>query len=153
MGHFRYSLLLIAGLSCCGLLIGCKQSNTDTPQTTQSNAGSSSPAVTPTSSYLGAVDYRNCQSIKGWVFNNRDDKEKITVALYIDDKLIGTAPANILRPELKAKNIGTGEYAYSFEIPANFKDGQLHTVMVKTEGSNYTLSNIPNVSPFRCPAQ
>lgn len=121
--------------------------------------GPSKPAATPTSqvanspasTYYGAIDYRDCEVVKGWVFNTANPTEDINVALYVDDKLIETVPAKTLRPDVKARNHGTGKYGYSFTIPSKFKDGVPHKVNAKTVGSDYTLINIPNMSPFQCP--
>jgi hypothetical protein len=114
-----------------------KEDETSLPAAPPSPRAANSP--NKTSTYYGAIDYRDCDFVKGWVFNGANPTEDINVALYIDDKLIETVPAKTLRPDVKAQNHGTGEYGYSFKIPANFKDEVPHTVSVKTVGSDYTL--------------
>ena len=114
-----------------------KDDESATPGATPSPQAASSPGKP--SPYYGAIDFRDCEFVKGWVYNSLDTKENINVALYVDGKLIETMPAKTLRPDVKAQKIGTGEYGYAFKIPPAFKDGLPHTVSVKTVGSDYTL--------------
>ena len=124
----------------------------DVPSKSAATATPTSQAAnSPASTYYGAIDYRDCEVVKGWVFNRANHTEDIKVALYIDDELIDTVPAKTLRPDVKAQNHGTGQYGYSFTIPSKFKDGVPHKVNAKTVAGEYTLLNIPNVSPFQCP--
>jgi len=105
-------------------------------------AAGTNPGNKANSTYFGGVDFRDCQAVKGWVWNSADPKADIKVSLYIDDKLIETMPARTLRADLKAQNIGTGEYAFAFNIPSSYRDGKPHTVSVKTAGGEYTVPGI-----------
>ena len=131
----------VAALMTIAVFIGgC--SNEDKEDTSKSVPPPSPQATTSSakpSPYYGAIDYRDCDFVKGWVYNGANPNEDIKVSLYIDDKLIETMPAKTLRADVKAQKIGTGLYGYSFKIPANLKDNLPHTVSVKTVGSDYTL--------------
>ena len=131
---------IVALITSSVFLGACSDGETDEPPKS-ATPPSPQAAISPskTSTYYGAIDYRDCEFVKGWVYNSVNTKEEIKVALYIDDKLIETLPAKNLRADVKAQKIGTGQYGYSFKIPANFKDGLPHTVGVKTVDSDYTL--------------
>ena len=89
--------------------------------------------------------------VRGWVWNGTDPKAEIKVELYVDDKLVETIPARTLRPDLKSKNIGSGEYGFSFKIPSSYKDGNVHRANVKVAGSDYTVPNSQGVyQAFTC---
>lgn len=134
----------IVALTTSSIFLGaCADDKEDEPAAPPSPQAASSP--TKTSTYYGAIDYRDCDFVKGWVYNSVNPKEDIKVALYIDDKVIETIPAKTLRADVRAQKLGTGEYGYSFKIPANFKDGLPHTVSVRTVGSDYTLIVPPTI--------
>jgi hypothetical protein len=108
---------------------------TSSPQTANT-AGSANKSP---SGYYGAVDYRDCNEVKGWVWNGADPNAAIRVELYVDGKLADTQPARNPRPDLKSSNLGTGNYGFAIKIPASYKDGNQHTVSAKVAGSDYTL--------------
>ncbi|MGB9179724.1 MAG: hypothetical protein WCB68_10815 [Pyrinomonadaceae bacterium] len=113
--------------------------NTANPANASNQKAGGGSNSTSKSTYYGAIDFRDCEAVKGWVWNSADPKADIKVSLYIDDKMVETIPAKTMRPDLKTQNIGTGEYGFSFKIPASYKDGQSHTVSVKTASGDYTL--------------
>lgn len=122
-------------------------SNTAATSNSGATGGTKSGTNAAASTYFGGVDFRDCQAVKGWVWNSADPKADIKVSLYIDDKLVETVPAKTMRADLKSQNIGTGEYAFAFNIPSTFRDDKPHTVSVKTAGGEYTLPNVPGLYP------
>jgi len=145
----------IVALITSGILVAACNPDASAPPPAATPAAATSnptgPPNKPGNTYYGAIDTRGCDTVAGWVYNSVNPKEEINVALYIDDKQIEVAPARTLREDVKAQGIATGEYGFSFKLPDSFKDGKPHTISAKTVGSDYTLINIPNVSPFKCP--
>jgi hypothetical protein len=101
------------------------------PQTT--NANSSKSAASP---FSGAVDFRDCNDVKGWVWNGAQPDANLKTELYVDGKLVDTAQASNPRPDLK---FGTGKYGFALKIPASFKDGNQHSVSVRVATTDYVV--------------
>lgn len=160
MKSVRWFSLLFALVAVCPLLTACSQSDTNSgiPGSNSPTPGASNPSSANTpivaenvqpAPYQGALDRRDCEVVAGWV------KDKVSqaapkVELYIDDKLIATAPATSLRPDLTSW--GTGRHGFSFKIPAAYKDGLPHTVKVKVAGSNYEVPFYQTSPGFACTA-
>jgi hypothetical protein len=140
----------IVALITSGIFLGACTPNDETDKSSAPTASGTpqagNSATNAAYGYGGAVDGRSCEAVSGWVLKSIDPHADVKVELYVDDKLVETAPAKTLRPDLKAKNIGTGEYGFSLTIPPTFKDGNVHTVSVKVAGSDYIVPIIPGVN-------
>lgn len=68
-------------------------------------------------SFTGFVDGLSASCITGWLYNTNDIKESFDVELWIDDVLITTQKANKYRKDLYNEGIGTGNYAFTINIP------------------------------------
>jgi hypothetical protein len=160
MKSVRWFSLLVALVTVCLLLTACSQ-----PDTNSAGPGSSSPvpgannppaASSPTVAvnvppppYQGAVDFRDCEAVGGWVVAKNSQAET-KVEFYIDDKLIDSAPATKLRPDLTSW--GTGRHGFSFKMPAAYKDGKPHTVKIKVVGSDFVVPFFSALPGFECKA-
>ena len=157
MKSVRWFSLLVALVTVCLLLTGCSQPDTNSAGPGSSSpvsAGSNPPASSPTIAanvppppYKGAVDFRDCEAVGGWVVAKNSQAET-KVEFYIDDKLIDTAPATKLRPDLTSW--GTGRYGFSFKMPAAYKDGKPHTVKIKVVGSDFVVPFFSALPGFEC---
>src|SRR6266550_293830 len=142
MKSVRWFSLLVALVTVCLLLTACSQSDTNSNSSPGPVASNPSPASSPTVAanvpppYKGAVDFRDCEAVGGWVVAKNSQAET-KVEFYIDDKLIDTAPATKLRPDLTSW--GTGRYGFIFKMPAAYKDGKPHTVKIKVVGSDFEV--------------
>ncbi|TDR89286.1 glycosyltransferase family 4 protein [Enterovirga rhinocerotis] len=54
---------------------------------------------------------------EGWAWLPAEPGKRLTVELYVDDALVATAPADILRADLARKSIGDGRYGFSLPLP------------------------------------
>lgn len=81
--------------------------------------------------------------------SSKDANADIKVELYLDDKLIETQPAKVLRPDLAGK-FGSGKYGFSFKMPAEYKDGKPHTAKVKVAGSDHDIPFLQANPSFVC---
>lgn len=93
--------------------------------------------------YDGYLDKVECGTMRGWAWDASLPNNPVTVEFLADGQPIGTAPANIYRPDLKNANKGNGAHAYSFPTPASLKDGQPHQISARIANSSYTLRWAP----------
>ena len=160
MKSVRWFSLLVALVAVCLLLTACSQSDTNSatpgsnsPTQASNPSSASSPSVPanvpPPPPYRGAVDRRDCDVIAGWVVAKNSQAET-KVELYIDDKLISSAPATTLRPDLTSW--GTGRHGFSFKMPAAYKDGMPHTAKIKVAGSDFEVPFYQAAPGFLCKA-
>lgn len=159
MKSVRWFSLLVALVTVCLLLIACTQNdtNTATPSSSPTSAGSNPPSASsptvganvPPPPYQGAVDFRDCEAVGGWVVA-RNSEAETKVEFYIDGKLIDTAPATKLRPDLTSW--GTGRHGFTFKMPAAYKDGKPHTVKIKVVGSDFEVPFVKALPSFECKA-
>ena len=100
--------------------------------------------------YPGAVDKKDCEVVGGWVIDSKNAAAQLNVEFYVDDKLIDTAPATSLRPDLTSW--GNGLHGFSFKIPAAYKDGKPHSTRINVAGTDYKVPFFQNASGLQCPA-
>lgn len=110
-----------------------------------SAATSPSPSPTARPLYPGVIDTSNCESVGGWIFTTANPKAGGKVELYIDGKLVDTMQAKNLRSDLTSW--GSGQYGFSFKIPAAYKDDKPHVVDVKVFSTNYSVPFFQPTSP------
>ena len=107
----------------------------------------------PTTSFSGAIDRVDCQTVGGWVWKATDPEADLKVELYIDDKLVETQPARLVRPDLTGK-LGTGRYGFSFTVPFAYQDAKPHSPSVRVVGSDFFVPFFAVVWPsFECGRQ
>ncbi|HEY0834711.1 MAG TPA: hypothetical protein VGE72_12455 [Azospirillum sp.] len=78
---------------------------------------------------VGHLDGLSGAGLHGWVWNPANQNQRLTVEMYVDGRLAGTAKADRHRPDLAAGGIGDGCYAFLFEMPAEYCDDAEHEVM------------------------
>ncbi|RAJ95506.1 putative secreted protein (Por secretion system target) [Larkinella arboricola] len=108
--------------------------------------GSSNTPVT--GDFEGFLDKVECGSIRGWVWDRRKPNEPLTVEFFANGVSIGTARADIFRPDILAAGKGNGYHVYYFPTPAQVKTGQTFQISAKVQGSTYTLKQAPK--PLTC---
>lgn len=138
--------LFVALVTIGAFLTACTQVNQNSPAPAPVNspsATSTAPSPNPASPYDGAVDRLDCEILSGWALKKADPAGDTRVELYLDDKLIETAPARELRKDLTAW--GSGRYGFRFQIPAAYKDAKPHRVNVRIAGTSHTLPLLGHV--------
>ncbi len=93
--------------------------------------------------YSGFLEGANCTEIAGWVWNKNQPEVALKVEICDDDRVIQTIEASELRDDLVKNSIGTGKYGFRLPTPAQFKDGQPHTVRVRVAGTLLELRKSP----------
>lgn len=73
---------------------------------------------------IGFFDNLKNNCVLGWAKAINHDKP-VDVYVYINNKLVKTAKANIYREDLKKKNIGNGKHGFNIELEVPIKEGDI----------------------------
>ena len=103
----------------------------------------------PTPDYLSHYGWANCDTIGGWIWNRNQPDESVVVEIFDGDARLAGIPANQFRQDLLDGGIGNGNHSFVYKVPDKLKDGQQHSIELKTPGTNYKLSDGPKV--VMCP--
>lgn len=93
--------------------------------------------------YEGRLEYAGCDVIAGWAWDASAPNGSIGIRILGDGGTLTTLTANHPRPDLKAAGKGTGAHAFVLNLPRVLKDGRVHTVAAKVDGSEFELPNSP----------
>jgi hypothetical protein len=91
------------------------------------------------SGYFGFHDVADCQHIAGWAMNRSRPYTAIKVAIYDDDKLLATVPADLFRPDILQAGFASGRSGFDFPTPEDLKDGRTHQISVRFSNTNLDL--------------
>ena len=94
-------------------------------------------------SYTGNMETASCSEIKGWAWDKNYPNASVTLELMEGSSVHATTTANIFRQDLQNAGIGTGDYGFSFNIPASLRDGKPHQLSIRVRSSNYFLIGSP----------
>ena len=95
--------------------------------------------------FQGSVEAVNCKTISGWAYDGSDPDGAAKVQISVDGKAVGTATANISRPDLISAGYGNGKHGFSFKLPAKLGGGASHKIRAKIQGAPGDLHyNVPN---------
>ncbi len=101
------------------------------------------PPPPPSGNYEGFVDFADCGSIGGWVYNSSSPNAHLNVELLDGSNVVTTGVAQNFRQDLLNAGKGNGEHGYGIQIPASLKNGQSHSLSIRVSGTGYVLSNSP----------
>ena len=87
----------------------------------------------------GVVDARIGRTIYGWAARRRDDRP-VTVEIYIDGRIAGSAPADRYRADLVSQS-PHGRCAFEYTIPAEYRHGSDYAIELRARGSAKPLTN------------
>jgi hypothetical protein len=85
------------------------------------------------------VDEVSCSRVQGWAWSPDLQSTSVTVDIYNNNVLVGTAAANQFRPDLAT--LGSGNYGFDWAIPASVKPAQIR-VFVRGTNSELTGSGV-----------
>jgi hypothetical protein len=96
--------------------------------------------------YQGYHEGADCVTLWGWAWDQNSPNSAISVDIYEvfsngTTILKATTLANLFRRDLVGK--GNGYHAFSYRIPASWKDGQQHTYRLRFAGTTQNLSLTP----------
>lgn len=110
------------------------------------SVGSSTTPVT--GNFEGFLEQVDCSLIRGWVWDRNKPNQPLTVEVFANGALIGTAKADAFRQDILAAGKGNGYHVYYFSTPNQVKTGQTFQISAKVQNSNYTLKWAPK--PLTC---
>jgi hypothetical protein len=94
--------------------------------------------------YAGVLEGADCDLVRGWAWDKNNPNSILTVELVEGSTVYATATANTYRADLLSAGTGsTGNYGFSFALPAALKDGKSHNLSVRVKGTSYSLSGSP----------
>ena len=84
--------------------------------------------------YVGSVDKIENNILYGWVYDEKNPFDTISVDIYVNDTKIGTTVASLYRKDLEDAKIADGKHGFEFKINKEFlnKDGK-NTIKVYTK--------------------
>ncbi len=97
-------------------------------------------AGTRVSGYLDGVHGR---CVEGWIFDPATPDDLISVDIFDGDRLLGSAPARLFRPDLAASGIGDGNHGFRFPLPLEIFDGREHEISVCLQNGRMLLPGSP----------
>lgn len=97
----------------------------------------------PAAAAQGRLETATCDAIGGWAWDPATPARAVTVEVYADGTRVGTAPADLFRPDLAAAGRGDGTHAFVYVPPASLRDGWPHAIDVRVAGSGASLSGGP----------
>jgi membrane protein involved in D-alanine export len=92
-----------------------------------------------TAAVAGEVETVACDVIGGWAWTPGAARERLTLEVIADGRVVGQARADLFRPDLAARGAGDGAHAFAFVPPASLRDGWPHAVEVRAAGSGRSL--------------
>lgn len=81
-------------------------------------------------SLVAIVDH----TVEGWALNVDDPTKAVSVDVFDNDRLLGSAAAFMFRAELSAAGIGTGNHYFQFALPEHVFDGTVHIISARAAG-------------------
>jgi hypothetical protein len=98
---------------------------------------------TPTSDHTG--------NLNGWAYDPATPSASIAVDFYVDGPAgLGTGIARVTadgsRPDVNAVYVITGNHGFSFSLPAQYRDGKVHSVYAYAIGNGANSGNNPAIS-------
>jgi hypothetical protein len=99
----------------------------------------------------GSLDEVNNEMIAGWAWDKDQPNSSIQVDIYDGVNLLATVPAFHFRKDLLDAGIGNGRHSFGFDIPLRLKDGKVHTIWVKINGTNTDLDRCPKTITLKPP--
>ncbi|TDE09546.1 T9SS C-terminal target domain-containing protein, partial [Dyadobacter psychrotolerans] len=109
-------------------------------------SGSSKSVTCKVSQYSGSFNSIDCDVITGWAWDSNYPNSAVVVELVEGSTVYATSTANIYKESLKIGGIGSGNYGFSFGMPASLRDGKPHQLGIRVQGSTVILAGSPKAS-------
>ncbi|HEV7670144.1 MAG TPA: DUF4082 domain-containing protein [Thermoanaerobaculia bacterium] len=85
----------------------------------------------------------NCSQVSGWLWNSDRPNEPFYVNIVDGSSLKSVVLADQYRADLQAAGKGNGVHGFSYTIPSSMKNGNKHTIHMKTSGTGDELTWSP----------
>lgn len=101
----------------------------------------------PVVSIRGNVETSENGFLSGWIQNELEPGNRLTVNIFEKNQLLTTAIADIHREDLEQQNIGDGRCGFRVTLDESLSDGRSHNLTVVEADSGYILGKINYKSP------
>ena len=81
----------------------------------------------------GSIDAIGATQVEGWAAE-KGNARPLNVDLFVDDKRVASALANLHRPDLVEGGVNGGSHGFAIPIPNSVRDGHFHNVAVHVDG-------------------
>jgi hypothetical protein len=99
--------------------------------------------------YAGSFDGIDCSHLYGWVKDTNSPNTTLAVNVYIDSSFLATVQAADYRSDLANQGIGNHAFNY-YALPANLKNGAVHSVRVTYSATGIDLPGSPKTFQNTC---
>lgn len=96
-----------------------------------------------TEGLLGSFDMLSRTSIIGWAWNRYEPHILTQLELWVDGKKHCCFTADMFCIDLKNRGIGSGNHAFTIDIPESYLDGTVHTFDIRFTTTGRSISNSP----------
>ena len=100
------------------------------------------PPPVPPVPHAGVLDVAGPDVISGWVWSPGSD-DPVEVDIWASDRLLATVRADVFRPDLQGRGIGSGNHAFSLRVEDLPGDGRRCWIWANIAGTAVTLANSP----------
>jgi GT2 family glycosyltransferase len=90
----------------------------------------------------GWIDHVVDGVVEGWAVNFGDDPAILFI--FVDGKPVGDCVCSVDRPDLVGVNLPGTQAGFSYRLPSEFRDGQLHEVSVRFQAGQHLSYRLPN---------
>lgn len=105
------------------------------------------PASAPGTRLLGQLDRADRDAIAGWAYDPGQPGERVTLALHIDGRPVGTVLADRYRADLKASGVGDGWHSFEIRLPQGLSRTTARVVSMTRAADGLELDRSPLVVP------
>ena len=113
------------------------------PSSQRNLAGRGKLSANSVPDYQGNYEVANCETISGWVWDRKQPDSSVSVGVYDGETRLLNIPANQYRQDLWDAGVGNGRHSFVYTVPEKLKDGQPHSIQVKTSETGFVLFNSP----------
>lgn len=94
---------------------------------------------------IGNLDGIADDCVFGWAYDRRRPERIVDVDILVDGRRIFTVPAQEFRGDLPAAGIGSGQHAFSVELPGRLPGTEVREIAVRFAGTDRDLAGSPRL--------
>jgi len=101
----------------------------------------------PPGGYEGFLEMVTCDVLSGWAWAPSQPETPLKIDLYDGDRLLATTSAELFRQDLLDGRKGNGRHQFIQKTPPAIRDGQLHSIRARVQGTSFTLPRLDDTPP------
>ncbi|MCK2111302.1 tetratricopeptide repeat protein [Pseudomonas juntendi] len=96
---------------------------------------------------VGHLDYVDNGVAYGWALDPSNPRERVTVEILCDGKVVGHGIADGYREDLKDAGVGDGYHLFQIKLSYELYDGEAHTLQARNTSKNILLTGSNLILP------